>query len=138
VPYVRARLAYRFGSKTILDATYNRGQGFSIYTVTDGFPTRQSETVGARLTRKLTDRLDLWIFGSFSRFQTDDPVEDEDGTAEPLTDEYRHGGMNLGYAFRDKIRVGVEARYQERDGRNVSDLGIDGLQLGMTVTYTPN
>ena len=88
--------------------------------------------------RSFTDRIDLWVFGRFHHFETDDPIQNEDGTLSTHTEEYWDAGVNLGYEWRDQIRIGIQALYRERGGGNVSDLGIDGLEVGMTVQYTPD
>jgi hypothetical protein len=60
--------------------------------------------------------------------------------AAPVTavreDTVYEAGAELGYTFRSRLRFGAGAAYTERRS-TFADLGIEGLLLGGTVTFTP-
>ena len=51
-------------------------------------------------------------------------------------DRVREAGVELGYQFRTRVRVGVTAYYTTRDA-TFETFGIEGLLAGLTVTYNP-
>ena len=51
-------------------------------------------------------------------------------------DRVREAGVELGYQFRTRVRVGVTAYYTTRD-TTIETFGIEGLLAGLTVQYNP-
>jgi hypothetical protein len=50
-------------------------------------------------------------------------------------DSAREAGADLGYRFPWGLRIGLGATYTDRRSQ-FADLGLEGLLLGATVTYT--
>jgi hypothetical protein len=51
-------------------------------------------------------------------------------------DKTREAGIDLGYRFRSRLRVGVAATYTDRRS-TIAYFGIEGLIVGLTINYTP-
>jgi hypothetical protein len=51
-------------------------------------------------------------------------------------DRVREAGVELGYQFRTRVRVGVTAFYTTREA-TIETFGVEGLQAGFTVQYNP-
>jgi hypothetical protein len=127
-------------ARTRLGGSYVRDLGYSAFVTTGATPTVKTETYGVRLEKDLTSRLDLRIFGRLNRFVTDGAITvelpDEGTVVAVRQDKTREGGIDIGYRFRSRLRIGVAAKYTERVS-TISYFGIDGLLFGLTVNYTP-
>ncbi len=51
-------------------------------------------------------------------------------------DRVREAGVEFGYQFRTRVRIGVTAYYTTREA-TIETFGIDGLLAGLTVQYNP-
>ena len=49
-------------------------------------------------------------------------------------DRVREAGIELGYQFRSRVRMGVSAIYTERRS-NIETFGVEGLLAGFRITY---
>ncbi len=87
----------------------------------------------------LASNVYLYGFARLIRYRTDDVVLVPPGE-EPVEtfrdDRVREAGVELGYQFRSRVRMGVTAIYTERRS-NIETFGIQGLLAGFTVTYNP-
>jgi hypothetical protein len=139
-PYADVALAYIVSPKTRFEFTYRQDLQYSAYRVSGDTPTRRDATYELRLEKGLFGRVDLWAWGRISQLKTDGEitVENPDGSTETAVrdDKYREAGIDLGYRFRENLRIGLSAEYTRR-ASNFSDLGFDGVLFGATVTYTP-
>jgi len=139
-PYANIAFVYTVSPKTRFEVSYNRDLTYSAFAVSGGTPTRENESYSARLVKGLVGRLDLQIYGRFTRLVTDGEVTTIDSDGESVTairdDEIWEGGANLGYTFRSNLRIGLGAELTRRTS-TFSDLGIEGLLIGATVEYTP-
>jgi hypothetical protein len=140
-PYVDVNLAYRFGPRTALTATYLRDVQFSAFEPTGSTPTVDREDYGGRFEKGFLGRGSLWLYGGISRFVTDGAVTVIDGEGNVVTavrdDKAWHGGADLGYYLRPRLRIGVAATYTKRKS-TFDDFGLKGLLVGGTVSYNPN
>jgi hypothetical protein len=139
-PYADVRLQYALSPKTRLELSHHQDLQYSAFQVSGDSPTRRHAAYELRLIKGLFGRLDLWVWGRLTQFETDGEITvvNTDGSTETRvrSDRYREAGANLGYRFRENLRVGISAGYTRR-ASNFSDLGFDGLLIGATVTYTP-
>jgi hypothetical protein len=126
--------------RTRLGGSYVRDLSYSAFATTGPTPTVRTETYGVRLEKDLTSRIDLRLFARWNHFVTDGAITVEvpdQGTVVAVRDDKtREGGIDLGYRFRSRLRIGVAAKYTERNS-TISYFGIDGLLFGLTVNYTP-
>jgi hypothetical protein len=125
-------------SKTHIGANYERNRSYSALGISAGLSTLRNETVGVHLDKDLWGRLNLRLFARRTRFQDEQPRTD-DSLEEAQTyrrDRADEAGADLGYRFRTRFRIGVMASYTERRS-NIADFGVDGLLVGLTVTYDP-
>lgn len=140
VPYADASLTYRFGPRTFMSARYGRDLAYSAFDIVGASPTLTSEIYEARLEKGLWGRLDLQGFGRLTRLTTSGAItivrEPGNAVTAVRDDKVREGGADLGYRFRNRIRIGIAAVYTQRRS-TFADFGIQGLLVGGTVTYTP-
>ena len=135
-PWVEANVTYRLGPKTRLEGTFHTDLEYSAFRSAEGAPTVSRLDYGVRLSRQITYKIDLLLWGRLDRRKSDgklivDPG-DPQGTA--IDDQWWEASADLGYAFFSKIRVGVLARYSQRQS-NYSDFGVDGLTVGFSIRY---
>ncbi len=139
-PYADVRLAYVVSPKTRFELNHRRDLQYSAFQVSGDSPTRRDAFYELRLVKGLIGRLDLWIWGRLTELKTDGEitVDNLDGSTQTAVrdDRFTEAGADLGYRFRENLRLGFSAEYSERRS-NFSDLGFDGLLLGASVTYTP-
>jgi hypothetical protein len=139
-PYVSADLTYRFRPRTALRTRYDRDLSFSAFDTTDGAPTLKNERMEAHLEKGLFGRFVIDIYGVYTRLRSDGAVTLTSGPGLSETrvrkDTAWSGGVDFGYQFRSRVRVGVAATYLDRQS-NFRDLGIQGVLVGATVKYTP-
>jgi hypothetical protein len=139
-PYVAVALRYRLGPRTAMALSVSRDQEFSAFTADAGTQTSKRLTSELALGRHLWGPMEIRVFGGLRKLETDGAVEllldDGSRSTGVRKDDEWYGGGNLGFRFRNWFRVGLEARYSDRNS-SFADLGVDGLLLGVTVTATP-
>lgn len=135
-PYIDVDLRYRFGPRTAIALFVRRDQRFSAFSATTGTQTSKQSTNELALGRQLWGPVEIRLFGGLRQLQTDGAIAQTDATAAVREDDEWYGGANLGVRFRDWFRVGVEARYSDRNS-NFSDFGVEGLIVGVTVSAVP-
>jgi hypothetical protein len=135
-PWVEASVTYRFGPKTRLTGTFHTDLDYSAFRSSEGAPTVSRVDYGLQLSRQITYRIDLQLWGRYDSRQSDAKLIVDPGSPEGAStdDQWWEAGADLGYAFFGKIRVGVLARYSERQS-NYSDFGVDGLTVGFSIRY---
>lgn len=126
--------------RTRLGGGYRRTLGYTAFVVEEGTPTNSIRWVEARLEKDLGDRFDIRIFGRRTdlKTQSEVTVESEDGTSTTAKRDDRsyQAGASLGYRFRPRLRVSIDAEYVDRRS-NFDDFGIEGLLVGFAVGFTP-
>jgi hypothetical protein len=131
---------WRVSPKTRLTFLYNRGLEFSAFQTIGLTPTVLNEMYGIRIHKDLVGYLDAQIFGRITHFATDGEIVvdiPEEGTVVSVRDDRaREVGIDLGYRFRRRFRVGIVASYVDRNS-NIDYFGIDGLIFGASVQYMP-
>jgi hypothetical protein len=137
LPYYDVNLRYRLGSRTAVSFTLSRDQNFSAFQALSGSQTSKQLASELAMGRRLWGPVDIRLFGGLRQFETDGGV-DLGGAEAPAVreDEEWFGGANLGFRLRNWFRIGVEARYSDRDS-TFEDFGVDGLLVGVTVSATP-
>lgn len=135
-PWVEASVTYTLGPKTRLTGTFHTDLDYSVFRSSEGAPTVSRLDYSLRLSRQITYKIDLQLYGRYDSRQSDGTLIVEEGDPEgtAIDDQWWEAGADLGYAFFSKIRVGVEARYSERKS-NYSDFGVDGLTVGFSIRY---
>jgi hypothetical protein len=138
--YAQADLTYHFGPRTRLVGGYSQDIQYSAFETTGDTPTVRVETGRLRLEKGLGGRFDVRFAAALTRLVTDGAVRivPDDGPAFTAVrdDTVREAGAELGYTFRSRLRIGAGATYTERRS-TIADLGIEGLLLGGTITFTP-
>jgi hypothetical protein len=131
---------WNISPKTQITFVYSRGLEYSAFETTGQTPTLFNERYGLRIQKTLVGNLDVRIFGRITQFKTDGDITvdipDEGTVTAPRDDKAREAGIDLGYRFRQRLRVGVVATYVDRNS-NISYFGIDGLVVGASVQYQP-
>jgi len=140
VAYGKADLTYRFGPRTAVTVGYLRDLNYTVFDSVGRTPTYVTESYSLSIDKGLGGGFNVVASGGYSETQTDGPVviETSDGTVtEERRDRSWSGGLNIGYTFRSRLRLGVGAVYNDRYS-NYSDFGVDGLLLGASLTLNPN
>jgi len=131
---------YSISPRTRLGGGYKRGLGYSYLSAPGEDPTLLTEVVEARIEKELWDRFDIRLVGRRTRLTSGGlvTIEQPDGTVvtSERNDSTEQAGFNLGYSFRPKVRVGIDATYTNRES-NFAYFGIEGLIFGVTVDYIP-
>jgi len=126
--------------KTHITGQYGRDLSFSAYETSGLTPTVLNERYGARIEKDLGGHFDVRIFGRVTKLATDGDITlelpDQPKITAPRNDKAREVGLDFGYRFRPRFRVGVAATYVDRKS-NIAYFGIDGLLVGGTVQFTP-
>jgi hypothetical protein len=137
--YADVDAAWRLSPKTKLGARYGRDFGYSAFATTGATPTNLNEMAEIYLDKLLASNVYFRLFGRLGNLNSDGAITvvtiDGIQTA-VLDDRVREAGVELGYQFRTRVRVGVTAYYTTRDA-TIETFGIDGLLAGLTVTYNP-
>jgi hypothetical protein len=140
-PYAVAELTYHVGPRTRLGVSYGYDVVYTAFQTVEGTPTLRLQRYGARLEKGLVGRMDIILTGAYSTIRTDGTVRvilDQGQTASVRRDDSAwQGGADLGYRFPWGLRLGLGATYTDRRS-TFADLGLEGLLLGATVTYTPH
>jgi hypothetical protein len=138
--YAQADLTYHFGPRTRLVGGYAQDIQHSAFEPTGDTPTVRAETGRLRLEKGLGGRFDVRFGAALTRLVTDGAVRIVPAEGPAFTavrdDTVREAGAELGYTFRARLRLGAGATYTERRS-TIADLGIEGLLLGGTITFTP-
>jgi hypothetical protein len=138
-PFVATDLAYKFGPRTALRGRYDRDLSFSAFDTAEGAPTLRNERAELRLEKGLFGRFTVDIVGVRTRLRSSGAVTLTSGVQSETRvreDTAWSGGIDFGYQFRSRVRVGVAATYLDRQS-NFMDLGLQGLLVGATVRYAP-
>ncbi len=126
--------------KTQISFIYARGLEYSAFETSGQTPTLFNERFGLRIQKALVGHLDVRLFGRITRFQTDGDITvdipDEGTVTAPRDDKAREAGLDLGYWFGTRARIGVVATYVDRNS-TISYFGIDGLVVGASVQVNP-
>ncbi len=140
VPYANVSLSYQSGPRTNIGGRFSNELQNSAFEVADAANTLEYEVAELSLRQRLVGRFELRAFGRRTRQQTRGEITVVDSTGETTTglrdDVAWEGETDLGYIFRNHVRVGVALRYTERQS-TFADFGIEGLLLGATVFYVP-
>lgn len=131
---------WNISPKTSLNAHYGRDFDFSAFETSGPTSSVFYERYGIRIDKTLVGNFDVRIHGRITTFLTDGnitvDIPDEGPVTAVRSDKAREAGIDLGYRFRPRFRVGVVATYVERNS-NISYFGIDGLLIGASVQFTP-
>jgi len=136
VPWADVNIIYRLGPKTRLTGSFNTDLAYSSFRSSEGAPTISRQNYGLRLWRRITYRIDLDMWATYAATVSDNKLllDPNQPQGQVLDDNWWEAGADLGYAFFGKIRLGVNARYSERQS-NYADFGIDGLVFGFSIRY---
>lgn len=131
-------ITWHVSPRTRLLGSWLRERRYSALEIPGALPTVLVRTYSAGAEKELWGRrLDLRLGGSVQKLRTDSPAVAVTEPPPPVkADTARSAHADLGYRFRSRLRVGLVAGYTERSS-TFADLGIHGLLLGASVTYTP-
>jgi hypothetical protein len=140
LPVFDVDATWNITTRTRLGGGYLRDLAYSAFNTTGPTSTLETESYSARIEKNLSSRVDLRIFGRLDHFVTDGAITvvlpDEGPVVAVRDDRMREAGIELGYSFRSRLRIGVAAKYNQRMS-TISYFGIDGLIFGLTVNYAP-
>lgn len=126
--------------RTRLGGSYRRSLDYSAFEAFEGDPTGTTRVLEARIEKDLGQSFDLRLYGRQTDFATTGEVvvEAEDGgsTRAQRDDRSYQAGASLGYRFRPRVRISVDAEYLSRQS-NFDDFGVEGLLVGFAVGFTP-
>jgi hypothetical protein len=131
--------AWHVSPKTVLGATYEREIAYSAFQTSGATPTNATDTVEVYLDKVLMSHLYFRLFARLGTLASDGTITivTEDGVETAVQDERaREAGLEIGYQFRPRVRIGVRTSYTTRDSP-FQTFGVDGLIAGLTVTYNP-
>ena len=141
--YADVDATLNLSARTKIGASYSRDIVDSIFDPVEpgGTPTVSLESVGARLVKALTSRLDLRLFARKSHSLTDGAISVDIPEQGPVVavrdDRIREAGADLGYRFRPNFRFAIVATYSDRDS-SISYFGVDGLLVGFNAQFNPD
>jgi hypothetical protein len=137
---VDADVVWNITKRTRIAGGYVRDLAYTAFPTNGPTPTVWTQTYEARIEKDISSRVDFRLFGRLNRFVTDGEitveVPDQGVVVAVRDDRTRMGGVDLGYRFRSKLRVGVSATYTDRNS-TISYFGIDGFIFGFNVNYSP-
>jgi hypothetical protein len=126
--------------RTRVGVSYSEDIADSIFVPETGTPTNRIETVGLRIEKDLTSRIDLRLFGRWLKSRGDGEISvevpDEGVVTSVRNDDVREVGADLGYRLRPDFRIGVVASYTDRNS-TISYFGVQGLLVGFNAQYNP-
>ena len=131
--------AWSLSPKTKLGARYARDFGYSAFATTGATPTNLNEMAEIYLDKLLVSNVYFRLFGRVGTLLSDGAITvvTADGIQTAVRDDrVREAGVELGYQFRTRVRIGVTAFYTTRDS-TIATFGIEGLVAGLTVQYNP-
>ena len=129
--YANVDAAWSLSPKTKLGARYARDFGYSAFGTTGATPTNLNEMVEVYLDKLLASNVYFRLFGRLGTLNSDGAITvvTIDGIQTAVRDDrVREAGVELGYQFRTRVRVGVTAFYTTRrvDHRDVRGRGTAG------------
>ncbi len=125
--------------KTKLGAIYLHDLDYTAFASTGASPTLAREQLTVFFDKMLASNVYLYLFGRLIQYNAEDIVLVPPGGGPVETyrdDRVREAGVELGYQFRSRVRMGVSAIYTERRS-NIETFGIQGLLAGFRMTYDP-
>jgi len=137
--YANVDAAWSLSPKTKLGARYERDFGYSAFGTTGATPTNLTERAEIYLDKLLASNVYFRLFGRLGTLLSDGAITvvTADGIQTAVRDDrVREAGVELGYQFRARVRVGVTAYYTTREA-TIETFGINGLLAGLTVQYNP-
>jgi hypothetical protein len=139
--YADVDAVWNISKRTRLGATYTRDITDSIFIPETGTPTNRVETIGARLEKDLTSRVDMRLYYRIVRSRSDGEITvdipDEGEVTSVRNDDVREGGIDLGYRFRPNFRIAVVASYTDRNS-TIDYFGVEGLLVGLNAQFNPD
>ena len=137
--YANVDAAWSLSPKTKLGARYARDFGYSAFGTTGATPTNLNEMAEVYLDKLLASNVYFRLFGRLGTLNSDGAITvvTIDGIQTAVRDDrVREAGVEFGYQFRTRVRVGVTAFYTTREA-TIETFGIEGLLAGFTVQYNP-
>lgn len=124
--------------RTKLGGTFFRDLQYSAFSSTVAPPTLIDQQVSVFFEKLLTSSVYFRIFARRIEYIRDANavVPSADDGSSTFRDRAREAGVELGYQFRSRVRIGVTALYTERRP-GIETFGVDGLLAGFTITYNP-
>lgn len=131
---------WNISPKTQINFQYVRDLDYSAFETSGLTPNVFYEKYGVRIEKALVGNFDVRIHGRVTRFLTDGEitvnVPGQGVVTAVRDDKAREAGIDLGYRFRPRFRIGVVANYVDRNS-NIAYFGINGLLVGGSVRFTP-
>ena len=137
--YADVDAGWNLSPKTRLGARYLRDIGYSSFATTGATPTNLNEMVEVSVDKVLVSNVYFRLYGRLGQLASDGEITivSPDGVQTAARDDrVREAGVELGYQFRSRVRVGVTATYTTRVSV-FETFGVEGLLAGLTVTYNP-
>jgi hypothetical protein len=138
--YTNANVTWHITPRTDLGGGYLRDLTYSTFATLSGAPVLRRETILVNARREIVRRLDLQLEGQRQSSVTANPTRFQNAAGETLEATRRDilysARADLGYRIGSRLRLGVTAAYDDRSS-NFADLGVHGLLLGGTATFTP-
>jgi hypothetical protein len=141
-PYFRLSLteSRQIGRRFKLSGGYTHESTISAFAVDGSLPTIEQRGINLELGIEITKRLDLRLRGSQIKLKSDGLVtvildDGSRGTARREDVAYI-GGADLGVRL-GRARLGMFGTYTGRQSLYFSDFGIEGLQAGARLEYSP-
>jgi len=137
--YANVDAGWNLSPKTRLGARYLRDIGYSSFATTGATPTNLNEMVEVSVDKVLASNVYFRLYGRLGQLASDGDITivSPDGVQTAARDDrVREAGVELGYQFRSRVRVGVTATYTTRESV-FETFGVEGLLAGLTVTYNP-
>ena len=139
-PYFRADLRQSIGNRIRLGERYTHESMVSAFAAKGEVPTIENRSLNAAITVVLNRRIDIRLSGTRSRLLSDGAVQVIDDAGNPVRakrdDTIYIADLDLGMRL-GRSRTSVFVSYTTRDSLYFSDFGIEGLQAGARVEYTP-
>ena len=131
---------FSISPKTKFGGSYGRDIAYSQLPTVGSNPLLTTDTYGARIEKVLATDVDLRIFGTVTQIKSENPVSvvvPDEGLVFRLRDDTsRVVGIDLGYRFRPRLRIGVTAAYGDQT-TTIDYFGVEGLIVGATVRFNP-
>lgn len=142
ITWVDVSATLNVSPRTQLGGGFNRNLLDSFFLTAEGQVTSSIvETAMVRLQKDLGHRVDLRLFAQRTRQASSAAVTivvpDEGAVTQVRSDIIREAGADLGYTFRPKLRMGIIAKYTDRDS-TFSYFGVQGLVVGFNAQFNPN
>lgn len=137
--YANVNATLNITRRTAFGATFFHDLEYSALNTITGAPTLANERLRVFLDKLLTSSIYVRLFGRRIRYTTEELAIQPAGVEMIIgarNDRVHEAGVELGYQFRARVRVGISAVYTERQS-NVETFGVEGLLAGLTVTYDP-